>query len=150
VGKTFLAKKLAKLLFGDENKMVRFDLSEYNDKTASNKLIGANAGYVGYENGGLLTEAIKNKKHCVLLLDEIEKADKEIFNLFLQVFDEGFLTDNTGNKVDFKNVIILATSNVGTKNAAVFGKGIGFNNDEEKIRETFLIKNLKRSLPLNS
>lgn len=144
VGKTFLAKKLAKLLFGDENKMVRFDLSEYNDKTASNKLIGANAGYVGYENGGLLTEAIKNKKHCVLLLDEIEKADKEIFNLFLQVFDEGFLTDNTGNKVDFKNVIILATSNVGTKNAAVFGKGIGFNNDEEKNKKNILNKELKK------
>jgi ATP-dependent Clp protease ATP-binding subunit ClpC len=143
-GKTFLAKKLAKLLFGDENKIVRFDLSEYNDKTASNKLIGANAGYVGYENGGLLTEAIKNKKHCVLLLDEIEKADKEIFNLFLQVFDEGFLTDNTGNKVDFKNVIILATSNVGTKNAAVFGKGIGFNNDEEKNKKNILNKELKK------
>lgn len=144
VGKTFLAKKLAKLLFGDENKMVRFDLSEYNDKTSSNKLIGSNAGYVGYENGGLLTEAIKNKKHCVLLLDEIEKADKEIFNMFLQVFDEGFLTDNMGNKVDFKNVIILATSNVGTKNANLFAKEIGFTNNEEKNKKTILNKELKK------
>lgn len=144
VGKTFLAKKLAKLLFGDENKMVRFDFSEYTDKTATNKLIGSNPGYVGYENGGLLTEAIKNKKHCVLLLDEIEKADKEIFNLFLQVFDEGFLTDNTGMKIDFKNVIILATSNVGTKTASVFGKGIGFAEDTEKNKKKILNKELKK------
>ena len=144
VGKTFLAKKLAKLLFGDENKMVRFDLSEYNDKTSSNKLIGSSAGYVGYENGGLLTEAIKNKKHCVLLLDEIEKADKEIFNMFLQVFDEGFLTDNMGNKVDFKNVIILATSNIGTKNANLFAKGIGFTDDVEKNKKNILNKELKK------
>lgn len=144
VGKTFLAKKLAKLLFGDENKIVRFDLSEYSDKTASNKLIGSNAGYVGYENGGLLTEAIKNKKHCVLLLDEIEKADKDIFNLFLQVFDEGFLTDNTGQRVDFKNVLIIATSNVGTKTANVFGKGIGFNEDDEHNKKKILDKELKK------
>lgn len=143
-GKTFLAKKLAKLLFGDENKIVRFDLSEYSDKTASNKLIGSNAGYVGYENGGLLTEAIKNKKHCVLLLDEIEKADKDIFNLFLQVFDEGFLTDNTGQRVDFKNVLIIATSNVGTKTASSFGKGIGFNEDNEQHRKNILNKELKK------
>ena len=144
VGKTFLAKKLAKLLFGDENKIVRFDLSEYSDKTASNKLIGSNAGYVGYENGGLLTEAIKNKKHCVLLLDEIEKADKDIFNLFLQVFDEGFLTDNTGQRVDFKNVLILATSNVGTKTANSFGKGISFNDDIDHNKKKILNKELKK------
>ena len=143
-GKTFLAKKLAKLLFGDENKIVRFDLSEYSDKTASNKLIGSNAGYVGYENGGLLTEAIKNKKHCVLLLDEIEKADKDIFNLFLQVFDEGFLTDNTGQRVDFKNVLIIATSNVGTKTANVFSKGIGFNEDNGHNTKKILDKELKK------
>lgn len=143
-GKTFLAKKLAKLLFGDENKIVRFDLSEYSDKTASNKLIGSNAGYVGYENGGLLTEAIKNKKHCVLLLDEIEKADKDIFNLFLQVFDEGFLTDNIGQRVDFKNVLIIATSNVGTKTASVFSKGIGFNEDDEHNKKKILDKELKK------
>lgn len=147
VGKTMVAKKLAKLLFGDEKKLVRFDLSEYSDKTATNKLIGSNAGYVGYENGGLLTEAIKNKKHCVLLLDEIEKADNEIYNLFLQVFDEGFLTDNTGAKIDFKNVIILATSNVGTKKANSFGKGIGFDNNVSSTKRNILTKELKKKFP---
>ena len=147
VGKTFIAKKLAQHLFGDENKIVRIDLSEYTDKTAVGKLIGSNPGYIGYEKGGLLTEAIKNKKHCVLLLDEIEKADTEIYNLFLQVLDEGFLTDNTGMKVDFKNVIILATSNVGAKTAATFGKGIGFNEDENKNQKNILIKELKKKFP---
>lgn len=131
VGKTFLAKKLAEELFGSENAMIRFDMSEYSDKTAVNKLIGSNAGYVGYEEGGLLTEAVKNKKHCILLLDEIEKADNEVFNLFLQVFDEGFLTDNTGQKVDFRNVIILLTSNVGAKEANNGKKTIGFNGSKE-------------------
>lgn len=131
VGKTFLAKKLAEELFGNENAMIRFDMSEYSDKTAVNKLIGSNAGYVGYEEGGLLTEAVKNKKHCILLLDEIEKADNEVFNLFLQVFDEGFLTDNTGQKVDFRNVIILLTSNAGAKEATNGKKTIGFNDTKE-------------------
>lgn len=131
VGKTFLAKKLAEELFGSENAMVRFDMSEYSDKTGVNKLIGSNPGYVGYEEGGLLTEAIKNKKHCILLLDEIEKADDEIFNIFLQVFDEGFLTDNAGQKVDFRNVIILLTSNIGAKAASSVGKTIGFGAKEE-------------------
>lgn len=146
-GKSFLAKKIAEQLFGNEKNMVRFDLSEYTDKTAVGKLIGSNPGYVGYEKGGLLTEAIKNKKHCVLLLDEIEKADTEIYNLFLQVLDEGFLTDNTGMKVDFKNVIILATSNVGAKTAATFGKGIGFNEDETKNQRNILLKELKKKFP---
>ncbi len=147
-GKTLLAKKLAEELFGSENALVRFDMSEYSDKTAVNKLIGSNAGYVGYEEGGLLTETIKNKKHCILLLDEIEKADKEIFNLFLQVFDEGFLTDNTGQKVDFKNVIIILTSNVGVKAASENKKIIGFNNsetDENKKSEEILKKELKKT-----
>lgn len=147
VGKTFIAKKLAEQLFGDENKIVRFDLSEYTDKTAVGKLIGSNPGYIGYEKGGLLTEAIKNKKHCVLLLDEIEKADTEIYNLFLQVLDEGFLTDNTGMKIDFKNVIIIATSNVGAKTASSLGKGIGFNEDEEKNQRNILTKELKKKFP---
>ena len=146
-GKTFLAKKLAEQLFGNENNMIRLDLSEYSDKTASNKLIGSNAGYVGYEKGGILTEAIKNKKHCVLLLDEIEKADSDIYNLFLQVFDEGFLTDNSGMKVDFKNVIIIATSNVGTRTASTFGKGIGFTEDETKNQKNILNKELKKKFP---
>lgn len=145
-GKTLLAKKLAEELFGSETAMVRFDMSEYSDRTGVNKLIGSNPGYVGYEEGGLLTEAIKNKKHCILLLDEIEKADDEIFNIFLQVFDEGFLTDNTGQKVDFRNVIILLTSNIGAKAASEAPRSIGFGikqNDEEKINGV-LDKELKK------
>lgn len=146
-GKTLLAKKLAEELFGSENAMVRFDMSEYSDKTGVNKLIGSNPGYVGYEEGGLLTEAIKNKKHCILLLDEIEKADNEIFNIFLQVFDEGFLTDNTGQKVDFRNVIILLTSNVGAKEASTNNRTIGFGHtktDENLKTKNILDKELKR------
>lgn len=145
-GKTFLAKKLAEELFGNENAMIRFDMSEYADKTGINKLIGSNPGYVGYEEGGLLTEAVKNKKHCILLLDEIEKADDEIFNIFLQVFDEGFLTDNTGQKVDFKNVIILLTSNVGAKVASENARAIGFNsnNDINERVNSILDKELKK------
>lgn len=146
-GKTLLAKKLAEELFGSETAMVRFDMSEYSDKTGVNKLIGSNPGYVGYEEGGLLTEAIKNKKHCILLLDEIEKADNEIFNIFLQVFDEGFLTDNTGQKVDFRNVIILLTSNVGAKEASTNNRTIGFGQtktDENLKTKNILDKELKR------
>lgn len=147
VGKTYLAKKLAEELFGSESAMIRFDMSEYSDKTSVNKLIGSNAGYVGYEEGGLLTEAIKNKKHCILLLDEIEKADNEIYNIFLQVFDEGFLTDNTGQKVDFRNVIILLTSNIGAKEASINGKSIGFGQNKENDKEktnSILDKELKK------
>lgn len=146
-GKTYLAKKLAEELFGSESAMIRFDMSEYSDKTSVNKLIGSNAGYVGYEEGGLLTEAIKNKKYCILLLDEIEKADNEIYNIFLQVFDEGFLTDNTGQRVDFRNVVILLTSNVGAKEASMNGGSIGFGQskeyDNDKIN-SILDKELKR------
>ena len=146
VGKTLIAKKLAEQLFGSESAMIRFDMSEYADKTAINKLIGSSAGYVGYEEGGLLTEAIKNKKHCILLLDEIEKAHDDIFNIFLQVFDEGFLTDNTGQKVDFRNVIILLTSNIGAKEASLNKRSIGFSNTEDINKKTTAIldKELKR------
>ena len=146
-GKTLLAKKLAKELFGDENALVRFDMSEYSDKVSVNKLIGSNPGYVGYEEGGQLTETIKNKKHCVLLLDEIEKADPEVYNIFLQVLDEGFLTDNSGQRVDFKNVIVVFTSNVGAKAASEFGKGIGFSNNEEENTKRILLKQLKNRFP---
>lgn len=146
-GKTLIAKKLAKELFGDEKALVRFDMSEYNDKTAVNKLIGSNPGYVGYDEGGQLTEVIKNKKYCVLLLDEIEKADPEIYNIFLQVLDEGFLTDNTGQKIDFKNTIILFTSNVGAKMANDFAKGIGFSDDAENNKKRILSKELKKKFP---
>jgi ATP-dependent Clp protease ATP-binding subunit ClpC len=147
VGKTLIAKQLAKELFGDEKALVRFDMSEFSDKVAVNKLIGSNPGYVGYEEGGQLTETIKNKKHCVLLLDEIEKADPEIYNIFLQVLDEGFLTDNSGMKVDFKNVIVLFTSNIGAKAASDFGKGIGFNENESENTKRILLKQLKNKFP---
>ena len=147
VGKTLIAKQLAKEMFGDENALIRFDMSEYPDKTAVNKLIGSNPGYVGYEEGGQLTEAVKNRKYCVLLLDEIEKADPEVYNIFLQVLDEGFLTDNSGQKVDFKNVIVLFTSNAGAKAASDFGKGIGFNNDEDENEKRILLKQLKNKFP---
>lgn len=143
-GKTLLAKKLAEQLFGSEKALVRFDMSEYADKTAVNKLIGSNAGYVGYEEGGLLTETIKNKKHCILLLDEIEKAHDDIFNIFLQVFDEGFLTDNTGQKVDFRNVIIILTSNVGARAVNEAGKGIGFHTNDAARADAILDKELKK------
>lgn len=147
VGKTLIAKQLAKEMFGDEGALIRFDMSEYPDKTAVNKLIGSNPGYVGYEEGGQLTEAVKNRKYCVLLLDEIEKADPEVYNIFLQVLDEGFLTDNSGQKVDFKNVIVLFTSNAGAKAANDFGKGIGFQNNEEENSKRILLKQLKNKFP---
>ena len=132
-GKTYLAKKLAEKVFGDEKYLVRFDMSEYSDKMASSKLIGSSAGYIGYENGGLLTEAIKNNKYCVLLLDECEKADESVFNMFLQIFDEGRLTDNKGVLVDFKNVIIIMTSNTGAQEVSERGGGVGFHKDEKSI-----------------
>jgi ATP-dependent Clp protease ATP-binding subunit ClpC len=143
VGKTLLAKKLAEEIYGGENMLVRFDMSEYSDKTSVNKMIGAGSGYVGYDAGGQLTEAIKNKKHCVLLLDEIEKADKEILNIFLQVFDDGNLTDNTGQKVSFKNVIILMTSNIGARDAATFSRGAGFISNVEENKRSISEKALK-------
>ena len=141
-----MAKKLAEEIYGSEKCLVRFDMSEYADKTSVNKLIGASAGYVGYDNGGLLTEAIKNKKYCVLLIDEIEKANEEVFNLFLQVLDEGFLTDNEGNKVDFKNTIIILTSNVGTKRASS-EKAVGFNNDNSANEKGIITKEMKNKFP---
>ena len=147
VGKTLTAKKLAKEMFGSEDSLIRFDMSEYPDKSAVSKLIGSNPGYVGYEDGGQLTEAVKNKKYCVLLLDEIEKADKEVYNIFLQVLDEGFLTDNSGCRVDFGNVIVLFTSNVGAKKASAFGGGIGFNTDADKNAKSIMTKELKNQFP---
>ena len=147
VGKTLTAKKLAKEMFGSEDSLIRFDMSEYPDKAAVSKLIGSNPGYVGYEEGGQLTEAVKNKKYCVLLLDEIEKADKEVYNIFLQVLDEGFLTDNSGCKVDFSNVIVLFTSNVGAKKASAFGGGIGFDTDVDKNTKSIMTKELKNQFP---
>ena len=148
VGKTLLAKKLSEEVFGDEKSMVRLDMSEYADKISANKLIGSASGYIGYEEGGLLTEAIKKNNHCVLLLDEIEKANEEIFNMFLQVFDEGRLTDNKGVTVDFRNVIIIMTSNIGTKEASEFKGSIGFGNRDENVQSRdIIIKTIKKKLP---
>lgn len=147
-GKTFLAKKLAEEVFGSEKNMVRLDMSEYADKISVNKLIGSSAGYVGYDEGGLLTEAIKKNNHCVLLLDEIEKANEEIYNTFLQVFDEGRLTDNKGTTVDFRNVIILMTSNIGTKEAANKKPLIGFGDKDEDMRDKdIILSTIKKKLP---
>lgn len=147
VGKTHLAKTIARMMFGDENAMVRFDMSEYSDKTSVNKLIGSNPGYVGYEDGGQLTEKIKHNKYCVLLMDEIEKADQEVYNLFLQVLDEGFLTDNYGSKIDFRNVIVLFTTNVGARKAGDFGDGIGFGGRKGDNRRRITEKELKNEFP---
>ena len=141
-GKTLMAKTIAKEVFGDEKYLVRFDMSEYSDETSVNKLIGSSAGYVGYTEGGLLTEAVKNQKYAVVLFDEIEKANDKVFNLFLQVLDEGCLTDNMGDRVDFKNTIIIMTSNVGVKDATL-NNGIGFNVDNAQNRKNIIEKSLK-------
>jgi ATP-dependent Clp protease ATP-binding subunit ClpC len=146
VGKTLMAKILAKEIFGDEKYLVRFDMSEYADKTSVNKLIGSSAGYVGYNDGGLLTEAVKSKKNCVLLIDEIEKADEQVYNIFLQILDDGFLTDNMGKKVDFTNTIILLTSNIGTKLASET-KTIGFYKNDDDNRKDIIEKELKKKFP---
>lgn len=129
-GKTYLAKTLAKELFGSEKYLVRLDMSEYVEKMSVNNLYGSAKGYVGSEDGGILTEAVKKKRHCVLLLDEIEKANDAVHNVFLQLFDEGRMTDNSGNTVDFKDVIIIMTSNVGAKEISESGHGIGFVKTE--------------------
>ena len=118
-------------------------MSEYSEKSSVSKLTGSNPGYVGFENGGQLTEAIKHKQYCVLLLDEIEKADKEVYNIFLQLFDEGRLTDNRGQLINFKNVIIIMTSNVGAREASELGKGVGFSTDEGSNKRSIIEKSLK-------
>ena len=143
-GKTLIAKKLAEEIFGDEKALIRIDMSEYSEKNSVAKLTGAAPGYVGYENGGQLTEAIKNKQHCVLLLDEIEKADQEVYNIFLQLFDEGRLTDSAGQIVNFKNVIVLMTSNIGARKAAELGNGLGFVSNEDSNKKSIIDKELKK------
>ena len=144
VGKTLLAKKIAEQVFGDENALIRIDMSEYSEKNSVAKLMGTSPGYIGFENGGQLTEAIKHKQHCVLLLDEIEKADQEVYNVFLQLFDEGRMTDGAGQTVNFKNVIIFMTSNIGARKAAEFGHGIGFSTNEESNKKSIIEKEIKR------
>lgn len=144
-GKSFLAKRLAYEMFGSEKNIVRLDMSEYSDKTSAAKLYGTSPGYVGYDDGGVLTEAIKKNGRCVLLLDEIEKANDEVFNVFLQVFDEGRLSDNKGTVVDFKNVIIIMTSNVGAKDISEKRTPIGFGSHDEGSMDKEIIKKAIKS-----
>jgi ATP-dependent Clp protease ATP-binding subunit ClpC len=132
VGKTQLAKELSKLLFDNESAMIRIDMSEYMEKFAITRLIGAPPGYVGYEEGGQLTERVRRKPYSVVLLDEIEKAHPDVFNLLLQALDDGQLTDSLGRKIDFKNTIIIMTSNVGTRKLKDFGSGVGFSTKARK------------------
>ena len=127
VGKTHLAKKIAEELFDSQDALIRIDMSEYMEKFNVSRLVGAPPGYVGYEEGGLMTEKVRRKPYSVILLDEIEKAHPDVFNLLLQVLDEGHLTDSLGRKVDFKNTILIMTSNVGTRQLKDFSKGIGFS-----------------------
>ena len=126
VGKTQLAKVLARELFDSEDALIRIDMSEYMEKFAISRLIGAPPGYVGYEEGGQLTEKVRRKPYCVILLDEIEKAHPDVFNMMLQVLDDGYLTDSLGRKIDFKNTIIIMTSNIGARQLKDFGQGVGF------------------------
>ncbi|MDR1556898.1 MAG: ATP-dependent Clp protease ATP-binding subunit [Tannerellaceae bacterium] len=127
VGKTYLAKKLAEYLFDSPDALIRIDMSEYLEKFAVSRLIGAPPGYVGYEEGGQLTEKVRRKPYSVVLLDEIEKAHPDVFNILLQVLDEGRLTDSLGRRIDFKNTILILTSNIGTRQLKDFGHGVGFN-----------------------
>jgi ATP-dependent Clp protease ATP-binding subunit ClpC len=149
VGKTFLAKSIAELLFDDPDKIIRVDMSEFMDRHNVSKLIGSPPGYVGYDEGGQLTEKIKNNPFSVILFDEIEKAHKDVFNLLLQILDEGHLTDSFGRKVNFTNTIVIMTSNVGAKKVSEFGGGVGFSttgSDEQKyeVRKTMIQKSLKQ------
>lgn len=126
VGKTYLAKQLAKHMFGSEDALIRIDMSEYMEKHTVSRMIGAAPGYVGYEEGGQLTEKVRRKPYSIVLLDEIEKAHADVYNILLQVLDEGRLTDNTGRTIDFKNTVIIMTSNIGTRQLRESGRGVGF------------------------
>jgi ATP-dependent Clp protease ATP-binding subunit ClpC len=131
VGKTYLAKVLAEFMFDSSDALIRVDMSEYMEKFSVSRLIGAPPGYVGYEEGGQLTEKVRRKPYSIVLLDEIEKAHADVFNILLQVMDEGRLTDSLGRRIDFKNTIIIMTSNVGTRQLKDFGKGVGFNTPND-------------------
>jgi ATP-dependent Clp protease ATP-binding subunit ClpC len=149
VGKTFLAKSIADLLFGDPDKIIRVDMSEYMEKHNVSKLIGSPPGYVGYDEGGQLTEKIKNNPFSVVLFDEIEKAHRDVFNILLQILDEGHLTDSFGRKINFTNTIIIMTSNVGAKRVSELGGGVGFKTSSSEtqqyeVRKTMIQKSLKQ------
>lgn len=143
-GKTYLAKQIAKEVFGDEKYFVRMDMSEYADKTSVNKIGGSNPGYVGYEDETYIVKALKKKKRFVLLLDEFEKSNEEVHNIFLQMFDEGRFTDNHGEEYSLKDVIIIMTSNVGVAEAASRGHIIGFNDNDYDFSKSIIEKELKR------
>lgn len=150
VGKTHLAKELAKNMFGTTDAIIRIDMSEYMEKFTVSRLVGAPPGYVGYEEGGQLTEKVRRHPYSIVLLDEIEKAHSDVFNMLLQVMDEGRLTDSLGRTVDFKNTIIIMTSNIGTRQLKEFGKGIGFTaqtgENEKEHANSVIIKALNKSL----
>jgi ATP-dependent Clp protease ATP-binding subunit ClpC len=146
VGKTHLAKQLAKEMFGSEDALIRVDMSEYQEKHTVSKLVGAPPGYVGYEEGGLLTEKVKNKPYSVILFDEVEKAHKDVFTVLLQILDDGHVTDSLGRKINFKNTLIILTSNLGVKKLQDFGTGIGFSNNtysNEEAKKEILMKEMK-------
>lgn len=148
VGKTFLAKKLAKEIFGSEDNLIRVDMSEYQEKHTISRLIGSPPGYVGHEEGGQLTEQVKNKPYCVILFDEIEKANKDIFSTLLQMLDDGHMTDGLGRKINFKNCLIIMTSNLGVRKIQDFGSGVGFktNNNSDVVQEEYKRDVLKKEL----
>jgi ATP-dependent Clp protease ATP-binding subunit ClpC len=146
VGKTYLAKQMAKEMFGSEDALIRVDMSEYQEKHSISKMLGTTAGFVGYEDGGHLTEKVKNKPYSVILFDEIEKAHKDIFTILLQILDDGHVTDGQGRKINFKNTLIILTSNLGVKKLQDFGTGIGFSTNSysnEEIKKQMLMKEMK-------
>jgi ATP-dependent Clp protease ATP-binding subunit ClpC len=148
VGKTLLAKELAKQIFGSDNNLIRVDMSEFQEKHSVSRLIGSPPGYIGYEEGGQLTEQVKTKPYSVVLFDEVEKAHKDIFSALLQLLDEGYMTDSFGRKINFKNCLIIMTSNIGVKKMQEFGSGIGFGTSNnvyknEEAKKSVLTKELK-------
>ena len=150
VGKTQLAKSIAEYLFGSEDSLIRLDMSEYMEKFTASRLIGAPPGYVGYEEGGQLSEQVRRKPYSVVLLDEIEKAHPDIYNLLLQVLDDGRLTDSNGRTVDFRNTILIMTSNAGSRDLEEFGRGLGFTTSAastEGRKQNILEKSVRRMFP---
>jgi ATP-dependent Clp protease ATP-binding subunit ClpC len=142
VGKTHLAKTLAREIFGDESAMIRVDMSELMEKHSVSRLVGSPPGYIGHDEGGQLTEQVKNKPYSVILFDEIEKAHKDVFNILLQVLDEGHLTDGLGRKINFKNTLIIMTSNVGARKLQDFGTGVGFSTDSASAQREEMTKGI--------
>ncbi len=148
VGKTLLAKELANQMFGTSDALIRVDMSEFMEKFAVSRLVGAPPGYVGYEDGGQLTEKVRRKPYSIILLDEIEKAHQDVFNILLQVMDEGRLTDSESRTVDFRNTIIIMTSNIGSRQIQEYGRGIGFGISDagtDVARQDIIRKALNKS-----